>query len=290
MTVCIATIYGKPGYNGENADLETGIVISADRMVSYQDGAFTYESKTRKIQYFRPHNDISFALMGTGAVNYIEDFFREFEKTDLNQLKNIEDVAKVGSETFGKMVRDSIEAIYLKPLSLDWKSIYDEKSSIPDHISSFITDGLKTVGGEMRDGLQILVAGIDKKGPHLFLIESFDLTEVGTLGYHAIGMGEKAARVSLESNSYSPFMTKNESLLLSLIAKFYSEKAFGVGRGTDCGLLTNNGTGIKWLTEEEINKIRKIYESQVVPSFENLIRAKSNKLDKIMEWGDKSDI
>lgn len=284
MTVCIATIYGRLNdySNGNNSKDEYGIVVTSDRMVSYERGAFTYEGKAKKIKFDRPNENVKFAMMGTGAVNYIEDFFRRFHKEDLSKSRHIEDIAKVGAEVSGTMAKDSIETSFLHPLSLDWKKLYQNGSKVPDSIAAFITDGLKETGGDFQEGLHLLVAGLDETGPHIFLVEDFDYTEVGTLGYHAIGMGDRAARVSLESNGYTPFSNRYESILLSLIAKFYAEKAFGVGRDTDCCVLRNNMLAEDWLEVKDINSIRDLYEGEMIPSFTKLIGKNSNKIEDIL--------
>jgi hypothetical protein len=286
LTVCIATIYGKNGHGAFEKKDNCGMVVTADRLVSYERGAFTYEGKARKIKFYEPNKDVKFALMGTGAVNYIEDFFRRFGKTKLGDMKSLEEVAQKGAEVAGNMAKDSMESMYLRPLGLDWAKLYHPKSSVPEPISTFITDGIKGLGGGFQDGLHVLVAGLDYNGPHIYLVEDFDYTEVGTLGYHAVGMGDRAARISLENNLYGPFMNKNQSVFLSLISKFQAEEAHGVGRETDCGIISFDDNGIVWLSPEQIDNIRKIYINDLIPTFVKLIRDKSNKLDVVLKGVD----
>lgn len=259
MTVCIGTKF-------DDGD-EIGVVVSADRMVTYEQGSFTAESKVSKIKMYSHDEDVKFAVMGTGAVNYIDDFIRKFDKkfNGGEKCQTIEEVAKLSAQATQEMAREAIESQVLKPVGLELNDYYNNEYRILEPQASFISEGIKNIGGSIIDGLQLLIAGIDSLGAHLYLVSDFDSTGVGSLGYHAIGMGERAARVSLEHNGYDPTKGKYYSTLLNLTAKVQAEEAHGVGLLTDCVLLTKSASGmsVQKLTEKEIALIRQRYISKI---------------------------
>lgn len=205
--------------------------------------------------------------MGTGAVNYIDDFVRKFDKkyNGGDKCQTIEDVAKLSAQTTQEMASEAIESQYLKPVGLKLDQYYNNDYRILEPQASFISEGIKNIGSSIVDGLQLLIAGIDSLGAHLYLVSDFDTTGVGSLGYHAIGMGERAARVSLEHNGYDPTKGKYYSILLNLTSKVQAEEAHGVGLLTDCIILTKsaNGMDVQKLAEKEITLIRQRYISKI---------------------------
>lgn len=275
MTVCIATIYGR---NSENC----GIVVSADRLVTFEQGTFTVESKSPKIYEYKLTGGWDFVIAGTGGMNYIEDFNRKFLEISKKGLKSIEEAAKKSAEVMQQMMKDSAENSVLRPKGLTWKEFYDKKTDKPQELSGFIVNGIAEQEKYFTEGLHLMLAGLDSSGPSIYIVEDFDYTSVGVLGYHAIGIGDRASRISLEHNNYDPSKGIYYSVLLNLMAKVQAEEAHGVGAESDCRVITHASLGTKMTTIDPniIKHIRENYIEDVKRKITVLLEKKAVALEK----------
>lgn len=278
MTVCIATIYGKNGN-------DFGLVVSADRLVTFEQGTFTVESKSPKIFEYKLEDKWDFVIAGTGGMNYIEDFNRRFRAIRSDDVLTLEDAAKKSSEVLQQMMKESAENTVLRPKGLTWERFYDKEIDKTQEISNYIVSGVAEQEKYFIEGIHLMLAGIDSSGPSIYIIEDFDYTSVGTLGYHAIGIGDRAARISLEHNNYDPRKGMHYSLLLNLMAKVQAEEAHGVGAESDCRVisLASNGTKMIRILPSTIKNIREKYIEDVKSRITTLLEKKAISLEKILE-------
>ncbi len=83
-------------------------------------------------------------------------------------------------------------------------------------------------------GLEVLVAGVDSDGAHIYKIDNPGTAECfDTIGYHAIGSGEPHAIYSLVDAGHTHAATLQQTMWSVFEAKKLAERAPGVGVAGD---------------------------------------------------------
>ena len=138
--------------------------------------------------------------------------------------------------------------------------------------------------------LEVLIAGVDDTGAHIYQIEnpgyasSFD-----DIGYAAIGSGEYHAIRSFIENNYSVNFPVYRALYVVYEAKKYAEFAPGVGKKTDIVIVTKEG--IKTVSDDlmealeeaynaKISTINKVLKEDLKDYFENIHKLLDKDLQK----------
>ena len=151
------------------------------------------------------------------------------------------------------------EEQYFRPLGLSVNYFIEKQRSLESTLVIQLGHQLEqaTLGG--RVGCRILVAGLDMTGAHIHCIfdpsssECFD-----SIGYCAIGSGERHAENTLIVNDYHISLQLNKALYLVYEAKKRAELAPGVGKKyTDISVISGV-RGIEDLTSEQITALQKV--------------------------------
>jgi hypothetical protein len=111
-------------------------------------------------------------------------------------------------------------------------------------------------------GMDILLAGLDDTGPHLYLIsDPGTSTCFDAIGYHAIGSGESQAIATISGHGFVNTFDPRTALYIAYEAKRKAERAPGVGRETDIRVI--NSAGVEEVSKETMGKLEKIYQDKV---------------------------
>ncbi len=102
--------------------------------------------------------------------------------------------------------------------------------------------------------LEVLIAGVDSYGPHIFKIEEGDYVPTDSIGYDAVGSGFESANWTLMHQSYDPRKEMSYSLFMTTYAKMNAEESLGVGSRTDGYII--DGNTIREIRDDEIEVLR----------------------------------
>ena len=109
--------------------------------------------------------------------------------------------------------------------------------------------------------LEVMVAGIDDSGAHLFAITHPGiLLPMQTTGFAAIGTGGTHAAVRISLGQQTPDVKLPETIYNVYEAKRASEVAPGVGQLTDMAILTTKG--VTFISEQEIETMGSFHKRE----------------------------
>ena len=132
-----------------------------------------------------------------------------------------------------------VKDFVLTPLGLDLDTFISRQGEMKSEFVSDVHSRMLRADDELRKsfGLSTIITGVDEDGPHFYtIIKSFDedhTTCADALGFAAIGIGARHAESQFMMNGQNPFSNREETLLLTHMAKKRSEVAPGVGKETD---------------------------------------------------------
>jgi 20S proteasome alpha/beta subunit len=241
MTVCIAAIC-------ENDTDSPKIVLASDRMITFQD-IIQFEHELPKLEEVAPNCVV--ATAGTATLH--TELLRNAKIPKTDTIQPIREIAQRIKDSFDKARKEEIENIVLKRYGFDnFESFYKMQSSLSNNLSDEII-------GEITDyefDLQILIAGIDESGPHIYKIDVDNvMMPFDALGYEGAGIGFEHSRTTFFSSSYTDKFPLSKALYTVYKAKNIAEKAPGVGKATDFWLIKKSGEKIS--IEKNLDEILK---------------------------------
>jgi len=261
MTVCIAAICG----DGKN------IVVVADRMFTSPLNV-EFETEEHKIETLSK----TCVAMASGSSAYateVLDIVRQ--RFSGKEPLTIQDIANTVKESY-TLVRNAkvYEQSILPILGQDFLEELKLKHTIPQYLEKQ-TDAynrILAISGQFNLGLDLLIAGIDKTGAHIF-----DVTNPGTifvlnkLGYAAVGSGGIHATISLSLCAQTSHRGLTDTLHSVYTAKRVSEVAPGVGRITDVAILSDIETwGCPQILLDSLDKTYIEYTKKAMPDLKQV--------------------
>ena len=259
MTICLALICSN----------HKGVVAVSDRMVSDESLSLEAEQSTRKMQSIGR----DFAALTAGDALAHTDLLRQAAE-DLSETNQptVREVAQVVEETFIQERKSLAEKSVLRRIGLDYDTFLDRQRDLAPEVTSTLVTELQLV----ELGLEILIAGMDSSGAHLYRIEDPGIAICcDSIGYAAIGSGLPHAEGFLAEADYSPQIPLNKAIWLAYVAKRRSERAPGVGsRFTDI-LTIEPGKGVRYLGSGAMEGLAEIYQGYL----KQLIHA-TNSMDQ----------
>ena len=122
------------------------------------------------------------------------------------------------------------ERTILAPLGLTMDSFVAHQRTWPPSVATRVTRAVS----EQSAGVETIVAGMDERGGHVFLIaDPGQVVCYDGIGFAAIGGGSRHAPSLLLQRGYTPRMPFARAAVLVYVAKKRSEVAPGVGSTTD---------------------------------------------------------
>ena len=109
-------------------------------------------------------------------------------------------------------------------------------------------------------GLELLIAGVDDDGGHLFQVGNpgSAVIDFAPIGFGAIGSGGLHAIQAMIGFAHAPARSLNDTIYRVFAAKRRAEVAPGVGHDTDLLVITEKG--IQQLTSGAIETLQRIYD------------------------------
>ncbi len=275
MTICIVGVCSSQ--NG----IAANIVAIADRMVTAGDTEFEQAAFSKISQLTR--NCIALtaghALIPNELFQSIKIKFSGVPSPPITAI--VQELKK----NYVSMRLQRAEEQYFRPLGLSVNYFIENQRSLDSTLVIRLGHQLEgaILGG--RAGLRLLVAGLDNTGGHIHCIfdpgssECFD-----SVGYCAIGSGERHAENALIVNDYNITVSLNKALYLVYEAKKRAELAPGVGRKfTDMSIVGERG--IQNLTSAQMLELQKLYDKH--DSVEEACRKDMDELIKALPFEKK---
>lgn len=253
MTVCIGAI------------CDNELVICADRMITYGPPmSLQVESAVRKIVPISKNAAILFSgnvPEGEWVINKTKSYIDGITTVDMHQ------VATYVTAAYQQVKEKKAEDIILRPsLGVDYAGF---RALVAQTQSSQI---LQQVAGMLMGHnlqLDLMLAGIDSQGPHLFAIGHPDtMATLDTVGYAAIGSGGLHAAVRLSLGGQTKEASRNETVVNVYEAKLAAQSAPGVGGATDLAFISTSG--IKFADASLYTLLSEIHKERPALSSEDL--------------------
>ncbi len=244
MTICIATL----------CENDKKIVAISDRMTTAEYLSLEFEHARMKIDEL---SNCSLVLTSGDALAHT-DLLRDVkeELTDIT-TPNVRRVAQMVEKAFIRARQNLAEKIVLQSAGMDYEEFINRQQNLYPEIVL----GLVKAYSETKLDLDIVIAGVDASGAHIYGVEDPGVaTCYDALGFAAIGSGLPHAMSFLTEVNYSASLSLNEALWITYEAKRRSERAPGVGsKFTDVVMIDD--AGIVHLDESIMKQLENIHKS-----------------------------
>jgi 20S proteasome alpha/beta subunit len=263
MTVGIATIC-------ENGD---AIIMAADRLTTLVEANQITEMDAKKLVPLTPQ----IAITSAGTMQdseYVSERLRH--ASNLLTHQSVYQVANRLRRSCARIRERQIEERIIRPsLAI----------SFSEFSAACLTNQLTTIAANVMDkvtgfklNLELLVAGIDDSGAHLYWVNNQQVNSYSGLGYMAIGVGSTLAAVSLARyGGSSSHWTTAEATYRVYEAKRLSQETNLVGGKTDMMLLSK-GKEPEYLSDELIQLLEAVYVKQKPPALSSEELADINRM------------
>ena len=155
----------------------------------------------------------------------------------------------------------------LRPRGLTLSEFYARHQALSPQIVMMLDNLMK----DFNLGVEVLLAGVDATGGHIYTVVNPGGTERlhDTIGYAAVGSGGIHALQAMIAFGHSASAAYHESVYRAYAAKRRAEVAPGVGRDTDMAVISS-ANGIHQLAADELQQLKSIYEDFEKVSSEEL--------------------
>jgi hypothetical protein len=242
LTICIAAIIS-----------DEVVAVTADKMVTVNMPNIEFERRSPKITMVRP---FCAAATAGDALIHTEIFQRASQP--LSTATTVEEVAQALTAAYVKERERLAEDHLLRPVGLTFQYILANQQTMRPEIIMQLYQQL----GTWQFDFVLLMAGIDKTGPHIYCVAPpGSLRCVDAIGYWAIGSGEQHALQTFVTSDFDKPLSPVRALLTTYEAKKRAEKATGVGTQTDLWLITKKEC--KQLNAKELEELHSHYKNKV---------------------------
>ena len=242
MTICLAALCAGPGSQA---------VVSADRMVTF-GGFIEFEHAVPKMADASPSAVVMVAgdtLVGTRMAR---DVCAGLEGTS----PRIVDIAQRLAAQYQAVRQQAIENQILVPRGLTLQSFYGNHASFNPQITMMVDQAM----AQFNLGVELLLAGVDDQGSHIFTVHNPGPSEYqhDVIGYAAVGSGAIHAFQSMIGFGHSGTAGLRDTVFRVYASKRRAEVAPGVGQDTDLAVVSSDG--VRRLGEEQLKGLADLYE------------------------------
>lgn len=240
MTICIGAI-------SDN----NSIVAIADKMVTLTGGVVsTYEiNENQKIIELGNNTVAMFAGNVLYANNLLSDIKPSITETDTVRM-----IADKIASAYQSQLKHLINSDVLSRFGIDIETFMQQQAA---YDNAFINSTVELISSADL-GVEIIVAGVDPKGPQLFRIYNPGTVEdYNSVGYVSIGSGHGHATLSMVESEYQKNAPKENALLAVVKAKKKAEYDPGVGEMSTIVVI---GDTVEMYTDEKTKRIWQEFE------------------------------
>lgn len=243
------------------------VVVASDRMVT-MGGLQEFEHEVPKV------NEIGRCLVALVAGDALRGnvLVRAVQATGQATVGDVRSVANVAAIRYGELRRQHLDSTVFEPRGLTLAEFYH--GGLHSGLLPQIVGGLDQQVANFDFGLEVLIAGVDEEGGHLFQIGNPGgagvVLDLGPIGFSAIGSGGLHAIQAMIGFGHTPSRGLNDTIFRVFGAKRRAEVAPGVGHDTDLLVITERGT-VK-LSQDALDELQRIYDGYNRPAEEELNR------------------
>jgi 20S proteasome alpha/beta subunit len=264
MTICMGAVC--------QDEATSAVVVASDRMVTWAS-LTEFEHRVPKV---RSIGATAVALIAGDALTGTR-MAEEVASEKAGQALSVEQFADALSDRYVAIRMECVEADLLKARGLSLQTFYQMHQQLVPQI----TGGIDQEMAQYNLGVELLVAGVDGSGGHVFTIHNPGGRHLrhDVIGHAAIGSGWIHAIQSMIGFRHAAMQQLDETIFRVYVSKRRAELAPGVGRETDLMVITPSGP--ERLTEEAIAQLSELYgelESSAGKVLEGKIQ--SLKLDR----------
>jgi len=244
------------------------VVTVSDRMVSSGDMTITFEPDRPK------YNKITGKCVVLTAGTLLEPcLIEDIQEKGKNEL-DIRKLVQVCKEEFSLAKAKRIEEEILRPHGFNSFGDFHEKSQrLHDAIIMQLNEAIRRHSLD----LVLLVAGVDDKGGHLWIVSDpgsdacFD-----AVGFCCPGVGQRHTDPVFALYRYSSAISPKEALLIAYEAKKRAEMAGGIGLTTDATIISEDG--IKEIVPETLQELEEIHRDQKERPWQEWLKSRVEKI------------
>lgn len=245
---------------------EPKAVVAADRLVTSGRAARREHehtsSKMVSLVGEEGNSPVVCVGVGAGSVSLSDEvFFKINQKINQEIPETTRGVAEYGVVALQEVVQESINRQVLSSHNLNLQSFNQVQSQMNPQIVQGIYQDMMQKKDEILQQVNILLAGYDDDGAHLFNVRHNDMARADSIGYITVGSGAEPADSSFIRNRYDDSCDLDDSLLSVTEAKAQSEEAQGVGQEMDIAIVREDGR--RDLTDDEVGELRETYKDIV---------------------------
>jgi hypothetical protein len=270
MTVCIAAICDR-----------SWVLGVSDRMLT--SGDIQAQPKQSKIV---PLSNAIFAMY-SGDVTLATDLLAEITRICGVRIRQepgnwwrLQDVAALWRKLYLQRKTERAEANFLSPLGLTSESFIEKQRSMSENIAQQVTTRLLNYTIE---DVEVIFAGIDPTGAHLFVARNEHIECVDGIGFAAIGSGRQHAISALTFAGYTRDASGARAVSCLSIAKLRAETAPGVGPETDTFMVLDMGRtdAVHDTIMADLRKACVREEKRAAEVYRKLEQVANNTLEKV---------
>ena len=244
MTICLAAICCE----GD----EHYAVVAADRMVTL--GNFMeFEHGVPKMAHPSSQAVVMVAgdtLIGTRLAQEVSAAFN-------GMTPRTPDIANQFAQRYQQVRNQMMEIQVLSPRGLSLQTFYGGHQTFNPQITMMIDQGLN----QFNLGVELLLAGVDQDGAHVFSIHNPGGSEFqhDVIGYAAVGSGAIHAIQSMVGFRHTSSAGLRETIFRTYASKRRAEVAPGVGVETDMAIISS--AGVVWVNRDNQQRLAELYET-----------------------------
>lgn len=252
MTVCVGAICAD--LTGE---ADRAVVIASDRMVT-MGGLIEFEHEIPKVTQITPRAVALVAGDARRGNRLVRDLSAAFQ----GGAPSVQQVAAQAALHYAALRREQLEIELFVPRGLTMEQFYTE---LQQKLNPQITFNMDNYVAAFDYGVELLVAGVDDTGGHVFSIGNpgGGYNDSLPVGYLAVGSGALHAIQSLIGARHTGARSLDETIFAVYMAKRRSEVAPGVGHDTDLWVITKHG--IYRLSHPELAQLDELIVAQQQP-------------------------
>jgi len=169
------------------------------------------------------------AQLVTGITDYVN---KRIEEMPTEWIK-VSEVADKYRSLYINLRKKRAEAEILAPHDLTYKTFIEKQKMMSDDFVNNLSSKLENYRLEDLEVVSTIITGIDRDGPHIFVVQNDYLACNDHVGFAAVGIGAPHAQSQLMNVGYSRDSGEANSLLMIHRAKKKSEISPGVGNASD---------------------------------------------------------
>lgn len=259
MTICIAVICDE----GEK------VIATSDRMITISLPPIEYEYGIPKIQEL---SKTCIALTAGSALAHTDLCKEVTSIVSSLSAPTIKEIAEKTVESYISQRKKKIEEEILKARGFTYDTFYPNLRNLPPEIGITIDSRIE----DYDFNLEILLAGVDKDGAHIYQIDNpGTMNCFDSISYGAIGSGWHHSVYSLIEDGYTNRVPLKLAAFLIYKAKKRAESAPGVGKDSDMWIISANG--VTTVKEQTIKKLEEIYEKKL-----EIERSRTKEIDDLI--------